>query len=46
MYEYIWKIPDQSMDNDIEVGNCYTPVLYDATIDGGVFNPGSTPSED
>ena len=40
MYEYIVKIPDQGVDRDIEVGYCYTPLYYDATVDNGEYIPG------
>jgi len=45
-YEYMYKVPDQSTDYDFEVGYCYTPVLYDATVDGGEYIDGETPSFD
>lgn len=43
MYEYIIKIPDQGMDIDIEVGYCYTPIYYDASVHSGQFIEGETP---
>lgn len=46
IYEYIIKIPDQGVDIDLEVGYRYTPIYYDATVDGGVYIEGSTPSYD
>lgn len=45
IYEFIFKIPDQSMDYELEVGFCYTPVYYDGTINGGELDE-DTPSWD
>lgn len=44
MYEFVVKIPDQGTFVDIEVGYKYTPIYYDATIHGGEYVEGSTPS--
>ena len=46
MYEYIIKIPDQGEDRDIEVGYCYTPLYYDATVHDGEYIPGQTPVDE
>ena len=46
IYEYIIKIPDQGVDIDLEAGYRYTPIYYDAAVDGGVYIEGSTPSYD
>lgn len=40
VYRYIYNIPDNDeVDGDIDVGDCFTPVYYDGTINGGAFVP-------
>lgn len=43
VYEYAIKIPDQP---EVEVGDCFTPVYYDATLFAGVYVMGETPAYD
>ena len=40
VYRYIYNIPDNDeVAGDIDVGDCFTPVYYDGTINGGAFVP-------
>ena len=40
VFRYIYAIPDNDITaGDIDVGDCFTPVYYDATATGGAFDP-------
>lgn len=43
VYEYVIKVPDAP---EVSVGDCYTPVYYDASMYHGTYIPGLSPSMD
>lgn len=43
IYSYVIKVPDQP---EVEVGDCFVPVYFDATEHNGVYIPGDTDSYD
>lgn len=43
IYEFVIKVPDQPV---VSVGDCFTPVYYDATLFNGVYVDPETPSYD